>query len=488
MKRNLYGMLMMLFILSACRPISGAQVQIATATEMLISSTPYSPAIFPEISGEFSISLDDYPINPLDFTVDSRSNEEKMNLIISWAPDDVEKETALFDAEFRRMGIGLSDIKYEVSIVDGKSWALYPKNIKTGKSYIVSIGGIIRPSIDLFGYLDKDINDDFFDLKEVNISNATVIGDKSGWHVFAEVKDGKVTQWLNATTDQIKTVQVEPEPSPTPENQFRIVGVDDVRKLIKEDQFPTELPRVTLEDITSGKLLDMERKWLEEHPFSPDAVPMDLIKEKYKNTVLAYPKATSEYTNFYQINFRRTDPNIDYQKNPEKRPFKIIGFYNLWDEKLYQESGFFDDLLTQCGEKGKIYFQEAIDRKGTFFSVVSWAYLNPDREVFIGHFISPVEQISFYFDHIFNRTAIVNGERVIYDWDTKITPIYDIDDKDFFDNMLTFNSLAYYIWKNYPETSPKPFVNQIVSQDAFPKELETKLFTFRLSVNDPWGL
>lgn len=480
---------MVLFILAACVPIPQGLDQAATATQELVegsSSRMDLPApVLLENGQEVNISLSDYSTNPDNFIIDTRTNEEKMALIRSWAPDDVKKEIELYNAEFERMGIDTKYIKYKASIVDGKSWTLYPQDIRTNTSYIVSIDGIIRPSIDLFGYLDRDPQIKSFSLVPVNIPGAVVIGDKSGWHVFANIENGKVTKWYDAVHDQINTIEI--EPTPTPENQLRIVGVDEVREMIRRNEFSTELPRVTLEDITSGRLLEVERKWIKEHPFSSEVVPVDLVINKQTNYVQTFPGNIAKKTTFYQIGFE-TDPKLDYQKNPNLRPFKIIGLSNSWDEKIYRESGFFEDLLNEWGQKGRNQFQPIIDKKGTFFLIISWAFQNPDPngEVFIGRSIAPAFRNGFYFNRTFNKTSKVNGEWITWEHDTKVIPMYDFKSEPFYENMLSFNALTNYIWKNYPETSPKPFINKAVSSDSFDKELETKLFTFFDYQTEPW--
>jgi hypothetical protein len=479
-----------LFILAACVPPQEVD-QAATATQELVegsSSRLALPAsVLLEDGQEVDISLSNYPTNSDNFIIDTRTNEEKMALIRSWAPDDVKKEIELYNAEFKRTGIDTNDIEYQTSIVDGKSWTLYPKNIKNGRVYIVSLNGIIRPSIDLFGYLDRDTNDDFFDLKLVNIPGGEVVGDKSGWHVFARVENEQVTQWYNATNDQIEKVEIPiPEPSPTPENQLRVVGIEEAKEMFDRMDFSTEFPRITLEDITSGRLLDMERKWIDEHPFSSEVVPVDFVKNTNKTTTLAYPEGVSKKVTMYEINFK-TNPNLDYQKNPNLRPFKVIGFYNFWDEKIYNDSGYFKDYIHQSGSKGGgRQLSQIIEKKGTLFSVISFAIQNSDGEVIIGHFLSPTDDMNGYFNLIFNKTTRINGETVTWDYDTKINLIYDLEYIEDYENMLTCNAFINYIWKNYPETSPKPFIDQIVKTDSFPKEIEKTLFTFYPLINDPW--
>jgi len=295
--------------------------------------------------------------------------------------------------------------------------------------------------------------------------------------------DQVTTATQEATTTLEPTSTKIPEPTPTEENVLRVVSIEEARDIIKTAPYPTGFPRITIEDITSGKLQEMEKKWLQEHPISSEAVPVDLVKVTNKNNVFTASEYEGKMATFYEIDYK-TDPNLDYQKNKNLIPFEAIGIYNLWDEKLYNESGFFDDLRSAYPTKID-QINQIISDNGTFFSVISFGIMSKDGPA-IGYIMSPSYSASGYFNRIFNKISMVNGEIITWDYETKIRLAYDLKYQESFENMLTDNALAMYIWKNYPETSPKSLVDDIVETDSFPKDTGTKLFTFYDNINDPW--
>jgi len=216
MKRNFYFILFVLFILSACSQTLASN-QAATAAQAERSAWITSPAPIPTEEGKtVEINSSSYPTNPDNFILnDTRTNEEKMDILLSLAKDDVEKEIELYKEELQRMGKKESDFEFLASIVDGRSWVIVPREKAGGKVYVPSIDGIIQSSLHLFGRLGE--KGDFFDLIPVAIENATVVGDSSGWHVVVGVKEGGVSQWYDARFDQVKTII---ETTPTPEEKF----------------------------------------------------------------------------------------------------------------------------------------------------------------------------------------------------------------------------------------------------------------------------
>ena len=216
MKRNFYFILFVLFILSACTG-SGNLMQSATAAQADHSAWITFPAPIPTEEGKtVEINSSNYPTNPDNFILDdTRTNEEKMDILVSLAKEDVEKEIELYKEEIKRMGKKESDFEFLASIVDGRSWVIVPREKAGGKVYVPSIDGIIQSSLHLFGRLGE--KGDFFDLIPVAIENATVVGDSSGWHVVAGVKEGRVSKWYDARYDRVETIV---EPTPTPDMRF----------------------------------------------------------------------------------------------------------------------------------------------------------------------------------------------------------------------------------------------------------------------------
>ncbi len=165
------------------------------------------------------IPLSDYPSSEENFILnDRRTNQEKIEIVKSVAPDDYRKEAALLAGEWERMGMDESDLEIVASIVDGKSWVLVARSRGDGRVFVPRINGVIQASLHLFGRLDEA--GDFFDLVPVDVEDATVVGDGSGWHVVARVEGGAVVRWYDATRDEVRTVE-RAEPSPTPDARFQ---------------------------------------------------------------------------------------------------------------------------------------------------------------------------------------------------------------------------------------------------------------------------
>ncbi len=190
------------------------------------------------------IPLSDYPSNEENFILDDRrTNQEKIEIVKSVAPDDYRKEAALLAGEWERMGRDESDLEIVASIVDGKSWVLVARSRGDGRVFVPRINGVIQASLHLFGRLDEA--GDFFDLVPVGVEGATVVGDESGWHVVARVEGGAVTEWYDAAADEVRVVE-RAEPSPTPDARFQDLlpeTLAEVREenVIREDHLEEDL-------------------------------------------------------------------------------------------------------------------------------------------------------------------------------------------------------------------------------------------------------
>ncbi len=93
MKRNFHFTLIVLFIFSACQPGSSGQGQAATATQEQTSDFQNSPALISPISTTEPITIKDYPTNAYRFIIDTRTDEQKMHLVNSWAPMMLKKKS-----------------------------------------------------------------------------------------------------------------------------------------------------------------------------------------------------------------------------------------------------------------------------------------------------------------------------------------------------------------------------------------------------------
>ena len=445
-----------MFLSGCAEKISGGNLQIDNQSEppkVNVESYPTvndnisDPAAAPTQEGEnIIIESASYPTNADNFIIDTRPNEQKMHLVKTWAPEDVEKEIALYNAEFERRKMDPKFIKYQVSIVDGKSWVLYPKDIRTNETFIVSIDDVIRPSIDLFGLLDKSTSDDFFHLIKVNIPNAQVIGDKSGWHVFAEVIDGKVTQWYDATKDRINKVEVKAEEAPE-KDEIKIKNTIDISEGPKFIDFS----RVTLEDFTSGKLLELERKWLEDNPFPENAIPFEGLKLVDGKTGLS----TLKYDEYYEVDTKNIKFSIsaDYS-DLSTRPIKVISYYVLWDEELFESIGITDKVIEE-NYKSK-------DDKFAKLGIMSWAYLNPDKSTVIGHSIV----------NLLNSGILRRDDNLIE------CPLVDVYNYEIYkpNSIITDIKSIVEIYSKFPDLKPLELSKKWINSKIMPKEIENKLF------------
>jgi hypothetical protein len=459
MKRNLLCILIVLFILAACVPSPKGLDQAATATQISNeNASPWLtfPAPVPTEEGEkVEIFSADYPATPNDFILaDTRTNQEKTELIKSWAPDEYEKEVALYKAEMERTGQSAGDFEFEASIVDGKSWVVVPKNKKTEKMYVPKIGELIQCSLHLWGYLDRSLDDDFFDLVEVGIDNPKLLGDKSGWHVIAQVENGqRVRKWYDAPHDQIR--EVAPEPTPTPEVAYKInanlpvMSYDEMAE--KVDEVAKDFSTINFGDFSSGKLLEWEQKYIAENPpFNEEVKNNDIIKnmEHSEGGGSSFEKNTvyilSEEGNF---------------ENPNTRPIKIITYYVFKDQAFFESMGI-DPIEITSSKKWP-------------FWMATWAYHNPDGTVTLGHSLIDIFAHSQNIDKIKNRGDFPEGS------DPRPVPIYKYFNLKIKEGMLKkkLNLATYNIYQTYPEYQPnEEMINLWIKSGQMPIELEANLF------------
>jgi len=297
------------------------------------------------------------------------------------------------------------------------------------------------------------------------------------------------TQEATATTQPTSTWTPEPTPTPINEKELRIVGINEMRELIAKDGFlpSPSMPEITMDDFQSGKLLEFVRNWAEKNPFPPQAVPVDVEKHVTKDvSVRVYPDKRIEFTEVYEIAYK-TDPNVDYKNNESLRPVKIVGFFKLWDEKLYNESGFFDQIFEMSPSEEKILVKELFEKHAYFFYVIfPVAYLNPNREVSFIFYLTSFSYFPATFRLVIEgKYNTVDGEPLQRE-DTKLYPIYKIKNESYYKNMNTEFAMIKYIWEKYPETNPEPYIEKWVKTGIMPKELENCLLTFYDWENNPW--
>lgn len=446
MKRNLYYIFMVLFILAACVPSPESLDQDATATQISTENAyPWLtfPAPLPNETGEMvEIPSSNYPDSDKNFIAhDMRTNEKKLEIIRFLAPEDYQKEIDLYKSEIKRMGLNENNFEYIASVVNKKSWAIVPKNIKTGEIYVPSINNLIQASLHLFGYLDKALDDDFFDLIPVNIPNATVIGDKSGWHVVVEKNHDSISKWYDAKNDKIRT-----DLTANPETYSGIAIETDPTTPFEQ------LPKVTYEDFKSGKVLEAERKYLENHnPFNGNEIWPTEFRILNDLTISGVKYGT--------IKAWRTELPIreTYFKDPYLFPARNMFYFNI---------SFPQDLFSII---------DGIDYSKLGYTLVGQVWLNPDSKT-----NKPEDKYRILHYPFFTKL----GDRIVfYDIPGDISktyipiPVYSLNfDKGNSPNILATNIDKILYQEFYEKGKAAIYLKEWVEKGIMPPELEKFLF------------
>lgn len=282
-------------------PSSSTSPQVSVETNPDTQSETSIPApMSTEEGSSIEITSSSYPSNEENFILnDQRTNQEKTDVIESVAPDDYQKEANLLGEEWKRMGKDESDLEIVASIVDGKSWVLVAKSKSGGQVFVPKINGVIQASLHLFGRLDE--TGDFFDLVPVAMENATVVGDESGWHVVAQVKDGEVSQWYDATKDEIKMVEVS-EPSPTPDARFQdllpeTLAEVEQKNVLRWDHLEEDLATL----LEKEKEVNMDSTKIE--PFTTGIPKMDTEKLKAPSFITLHISNNGEQNPIVSVSY-----------------------------------------------------------------------------------------------------------------------------------------------------------------------------------------
>ena len=475
MKRKLYWLIIIvLLFLTAC---TQPTIEYQSKNTNLINMLDFQhgiPANIPSSKQDGGISLENYPIYSKDFFIDTRTNEEKMDIIRTWAPDNIEKEIALYNAELERIGVNLKDIEYRASIVDDPSadafsWVLYPYHKKLNKPYIVSIDGVINPAIDLFNFFDKSVEDDFFDLVLVNIPYGEAIGDKSGWHVFGRVSNGKVTSWYDANNDRIKTVQVELAPT-VETSEIKINSTFPMKDIIKGVEHPENYSPLTLDDITSGKYLEALIAEEKKNPsFTSEAIPRD--------NVLFMPIETYLRTSqsYIDTDILIIKPIPEDKNNSEVRPIKIVSYSPFADTQILKDLGWLEKYLNY----------------NNYPWIVTWAYINPDKTVTFGN---TMVHLTYLLQNnqgcIYGRTDVDGNKIDEGGHDPALGTVVRIGnvakDTDSEDLIYDNNLIVKMLYELYPNLSPEPYLQQWKETGQMSEKLQKTVFGWSANIHYCW--
>jgi hypothetical protein len=155
--------------------------------------------------------------------------------------------------------------------------------------------------------------------------------------------------------------------TPVPNNTVEpvlIINPEIPILLMNETNNVDEYSSVNMGELLSGELLEFEKKYIQnESIFKDDVLPIDnpnKISSQIRHTTANGDK-WSLYVN--QVTYTSKSP----YKNPENRPIKILSFYKIIDDQLFEEIGF-------SNYDGLIPWQE----KQPDLWIMTWAYKNPD--------------------------------------------------------------------------------------------------------------
>ena len=224
--------------------------------------------------------------------------------------------------------------------------------------------------------------------------------------------------------------------------------------------------RVTLEDFTSGRLLELEKKWLEENPFPENAVPIKTMK-LFKGYTIQTSSKNSETRDLFKIDTNNVMFVMGFDYSDRSiRPMKIISYYVLWDEKLFKSLGITDQVLLENAKYG-------VKKENKFakLGIVSWAWLNPDRPTTIGHTLVDL-----------GSTSIINNEK-----DRILMPLIDAYNSiEYLPNStIDDTKILLKIYSLYPDLKPLELSKKWVSIKIMPEELQFKLFG-RAPISSSW--
>jgi hypothetical protein len=221
---------------------------------------------------------------------------------------------------------------------------------------------------------------------------------------------------------------------------------------------------VTLYDFTSGKLLEIERKWLEENPFPENVVPYKSLKffEGKSGQLNTGPGVKPKPEN-YLFEMKHLDiqfilADIDYS-DPSIRPTKVISYYVLWDEELFNSLGFTDKVFEENRSMGVNK-----DNKYAKLGIMSWAWLNPDGSTVICHTLVGLNT-NYVLEESFKYKNI-------------IMPLVDVTNYKEYrpDLMIAEDRVLMQIYSLYLELKPLELAKKWVSTKIMPREMENKLF------------
>jgi len=266
----------------------------------------------------------------------------------------------------------------------------------------------------------------------------------------AEVAPQAATATQQATATCTQTATHTSEPTPTPEVSYVIntdlPTYDFIEAAKNYDSWAKEFSNVTLEDITSGRLLEYEKAYLEKNPVFTDEVIPSVFEKNYVQAQGGWK------TPIIIPSISREIPEQIYK--PDTRPLKIISYYKFQDEKLFDQMGM-DPRQYEGIPEWPIW-------------IATWAYKNPSGNVTIGHSIMEI------FAHVQTLNKLKEG-----DVDFKPYLAYKYENvKETYEEAKLYNPFVTYIlWKNHPDLQPdEDLIDEWVKTGEMDEELQKDLF------------
>ena len=275
---------------------------------------------------------------------------------------------------------------------------------------------------------------------------------------------------LAATATQEATVTTQPtptwtpEPTPTPEAAYKInadfpkMGFEELAR--NYDRIAKEFSNVTLEDITSGKLLEYELAYIAENPvFTEEAENSQMYVNTRNATIGTGVPGSVDQT--YQICDVFINSDWTYRENPNKRPIKYISYYQFRDEQLFAKLGM-DPIKNNIRKKsGQIAPNWPI-------WMATWAYHNPSGKTTLGHSLV----------NVFSHAATLDNLKKQGN-DFKPIPTYKFQNVKVDEETLKRSNqfVMYQVWLKYPELqADDALIKSWVKTKEMPEELQQKLF------------
>ncbi len=250
-----------------------------------------------------------------------------------------------------------------------------------------------------------------------------------------------------------------PEPTKTPEPSYKINAnfpQMTFEELVKNyESVSSKFSNVTLEDITSGKLLEYEEAWVVQHPVFTD-------EAKNGKMIMNYLIDTDGD----KADFPYIFGNLNYQNNPNERPMKIISYYQFKDEKLFAELGIDPIKNNRKNPSGSNWP----------FWMVTWAYHNPSGKTTLGHSLVDI------FNHVSTLDDLRKQGKSF-----KPLPAYKFEKMILTEEKAkTRNDLVtYFLWKQYPDLQANDsLIKQWIKTNEMPEDLQKALFWLDFYPND----